>query len=247
MKYTLENSGLTVEATFTDEDVRDIFLPLLRRLTELHRQKGRRVLALLAAPPAAGKSTLAAFLQRLSEETPGLCPLTAIGLDGFHRRQAYLDSHTVVRDGETIPMSAIKGAPVTFDLDLMFEAVARVAAGEDCGWPRYDRTLHEPVPDALRVNGDVVLLEGNYLLLDEEGWRELRNHADYTIGITADPGLLRGRLIARHLAGGKSLREATRKADESDMPNIRLCLARSLPADLCLRLRDDGSFEILKD
>ena len=77
MKYTLENSGFTVQAEYSEADVKGIFLPLLRRLTELQRRKGGRVLVLLAAPPAAGKSTLAALLQLLSH-TPGLCPLTAI-------------------------------------------------------------------------------------------------------------------------------------------------------------------------
>lgn len=245
MKYTLENSGLSVEAEFSDDNVREIFLPLLNRLTDLRRRKGRRVLVLLAAPPAAGKSTLAAFLQRLSLQTPGVYPLTAIGLDGFHRRQEYLLSHTVERNGEIISMARIKGAPVTFDLELMREAVARVAAGEDCGWPRYDRTLHDPVPDALRVTGEVVLLEGNYLLLDEDGWRELRVFADYTIGIGADPEILRRRLIARHVAGGMPLRQAVRKTDESDRVNIRLCLEKSLPADLRLWLGSDGTFTVV--
>ena len=246
MKYTLDNSGLTVEAAFDEADIRDIFLPLLRHLTALRKAKGSRVLALLAAPPAAGKSTLAALLQKLSEETPGVCPLTAIGMDGFHRRQDYLMSHTVLRDGKSVTMASVKGAPETFDLDLMRAALARVAAGEDCGWPKYDRNLHDPVDDALRVTGEVVLLEGNYLLLDAEGWRELRDFADYTVGIVADPDMLRQRLVARHLAGGKSESEALRKTEQSDMVNVRLCLEHSLPADLRLRLGRDGRYEAVE-
>ena len=213
MRYTLENSGFAVEASFSEANVREIFLPWLERLTELRRRKGGRVLALLAAPPATGKSTLAAFLRHLSEITPGLCPLTAIGMDGFHHRQEYLLSHTVTRDGEAVPMARIKGAPITFDLESLRAAVARVATGEELGWPRYDRNIHEPVPDALRVSGDLVLLEGNYLLLDEDGWRDLRDFADHTTFIEADPALLRGRVIDRHIAGGMTPEEAARKAD----------------------------------
>lgn len=243
VRYTLENSGMTVEALFSDGNVEAIFLPLLRRLAALREQKGRRVLALLAAPPGAGKSTLAAFLEKLSRETPGLTPLTAIGMDGFHRRQAYLLAHTTLRDGEAIPLVKIKGAPETFDLEKLRRAVARVAAGEDCGWPRYDRTLHNPVEDALRVTGEIVLLEGNYLLLDEDGWRELRALADYAISIEADLECLRGRLVARHIETGKAPEEAAAFVEGSDLPNARLCLARSMPADLRLRLMPDGGFE----
>ena len=49
MKINIDNCGQAVEAVFSDDNVRDIFLPLLGRLTDLHRAKGGRVLALLAA------------------------------------------------------------------------------------------------------------------------------------------------------------------------------------------------------
>jgi len=243
MKINIDNCGQTVEAVFSDDNVKDIFLPLLGRLTDLHRAKGGRVLALLAAPPGAGKSTLAALLRQLSLEAPGLCPLAVIGIDGFRRRQRYLDTHTTLRDGVEIPLARIKGAPETFDLEALSAALRRVAAGEDCPWPTYDRMLHDPVPDALRVTEDVVLMEGNYLLLDAPGWRELRDLADITVSVIADPDMLRGRLIARHVATGKTLEAATRHVDDSDMRNARLCLEHSLPADLQLTLRCDGTFE----
>ena len=244
MNITLDNCGQRVDAVFFEDDVRQIFLPLLRRLSDLRRAKNGRVVALLAAPQGAGKSTLAAFLGQLSRRTPGLCPLTAIGMDGFHWPQRYLDSHAVRRDGKIVPLARVKGAPESFDVESLGRALARVAAGEDCRWPVYDRAIHDPVPDALTVTGDAVLLEGNYLLLDAPRWRELRRFADYTICIEAEPGQLRRRLIARHMAGGKSREAAVRHVDGSDMRNIRLCLDRALPADLQLRLRADDGFEV---
>ena len=243
MRYTLENSGQLVRAEFSEGNVRDIFLPLLWRLTALRRARGRRVVALLAAPPGAGKSTLAALLEALSRQTPGLEPVTALGMDGFHRRQAYLASHTVLQNGEAIPLAKIKGAPRTFDLDGLRKAIGRVAAGEDCPWPAYDRTLHDPVEGALRVTGEIALIEGNYLLLDEPGWRELCGCADYTLFITADPDRLRGRLMARHLSTGKPPELAAAMV-ESDMENAALCLTRSAPADLTLKLMDDDTFTV---
>ena len=243
MRRTLINSGRVIEAEFSDGNARDIFLPLLFRLTALRREKGRRVVALLAAPPGAGKSTLAALLEALSRETPGVAPLTALGMDGFHRRQAYLESHTLWRNGELIPMARVKGAPETFDLEALQSALSRVAAGEDCPWPAYDRTLHDPVDGALQVTGEIALVEGNYLLLDEPGWRELRAYADYTLFIAADPQRLRGRLTARHLSVGKAPETAAAIVD-SDMANARRCLERSAPADLTLRLMDDDTFTV---
>lgn len=245
MRRVLMNSGQAVEAAFSDENVRDIFLPLLERWTALRREKGRRVVALLAAPPGAGKSTLAALLEALSRQTPGLEAVTALGMDGFHMKQAYLLSHTVERDGQTIPMARIKGAPETFDLDGLRAALQRVAAGEDCPWPRYDRTLHDPVDDGPRVTGPIALVEGNYLLLDEPGWRELRACADDTVSISAGPEQLRKRLLARHLSAGKSP-EAAAAMVASDLVNAKRCLERSAPANLALRLLPDGTFERVK-
>ena len=235
-------NGIEVAARYSDRAVDGIFVPLLEKLTGMQRAAGRRILVLLAAPPGAGKSTLASFLERLSRERVGLCPVQAVGMDGFHRRQEYLLSHTTERDGKTIRMVEVKGAPVTFDLEKLLSAVRRVAAGETCGWPVYDRLLHNPVEDALTVDGEIVLLEGNYLLLDEEGWRDLAAYADYTVSVSAGEELLRDRLIDRKIHTGVAEDAAVRFVDYSDMPNVRLCLAKSVPADLRLRLDDSGDY-----
>ena len=235
-------NGIEVAARYSDRAVNGIFVPLLEKLTGMQRAAGRRILVLLAAPPGAGKSTLASFLERLSRERAGLCPVQAVGMDGFHRRQEYLLSHTTERDGKTIRMVEIKGAPVTFDLEKLLSAVRRVVAEETCGWPVYDRLLHNPVEDALTVDGEIVMLEGNYLLLDEEGWRDLAAYADYTVSVSAGEELLRDRLIDRKIHTGVAEDAAVRFVDYSDMPNVRLCLAQSVPADLRLRLDDSGDY-----
>lgn len=243
MEYSVRINGLMVNAVYRDADIRDIFLPLLWRLKDLQEEKGRRILVMMAAPPGAGKSTLAGFLEYLSRSTPGLTPIAVIGMDGFHRRQEYLLSHTAVQYGREVEMVKIKGAPVTFDLELLRERIKKVAAGEECPWPEYDRTKHNPVEGSC-VKGSIVLLEGNYLLLDEDGWRELGQYADYTIRITADPDMLRERLIARKAATGTGYEEAVKFVEYSDLYNVRLCLERCTAADLTLRVLPGGGYEV---
>ena len=242
IEHRVSINGIGVNAAYSERAVREIFLPLLRRLDVLRQKKGGRVLAMLAAPPGAGKTTLLSFLERLSNEEPELTPIQGIGMDGFHRRQEYLLTHFAERNGQQIRMVDIKGAPVTFDLGRLMESVRKVAAGGTCSWPRYDRLLHNPVEDALRVDGEIVLLEGNYLLLDADGWRGLSAFADYTISVTADEALLRDRLIERRIKTGVDREPATRFVDFSDMPNVRLCLEKTLPANLRLRLGEDGDY-----
>ena len=232
MEYNVNINGIDVAASYSEKDIQEIYYPLLRRLTALQKEKSRRILVLLAAPPGAGKSTLCSFLQKLSEENEELTDLQAIGMDGFHRRQEYLQSHTTIRDGKEVRMVDIKGAPVTFDLDRLRKRIEQVLSEDKVGWPGYDRHLHNPVEDACIVEKSIVLLEGNYLLLDEDGWRDLRSYADYTISIKADADMLRRRLIDRKIKSGNAADVAEKFVDFSDMANVRLCLEKTFPADL---------------
>ena len=127
---------------------------------------------------------------------------------------------------------------VTFDLEAFVAKIREVLDGGTVGWPTYDRHLHNPIEDAITVTGDIVILEGNYLLLDEDGWRDLHKMADYTIFLRGDEDVLRGRLVDRKEASGNSREKAEAFVDFSDMRNVRLCLNNSLPADLELKLKD---------
>ena len=243
--YPVTINGISFSASYSEQAVDEIFLPLLRKLTGLQKEKGRRILVLLAAPPGAGKSTLLSFLEHLADEHDDLGNIQAIGMDGFHKRQEYLVSHTVQRAGKEIPMVKIKGAPVTFDLEHLTESVKKIADGEVCGWPVYNRLLHNPTGNALTVCGKIVILEGNYLLLDMAGWNDLKNYADYTISVIAEEDCLRERLIGRRIKTGVDPEAAAQFVDFSDMPNVRLCLQKTVAADLQLRIDSAGDYHIV--
>ncbi len=236
MRYEVNINGIDVEATYRESSIKNIIEPLLFQLASMRRSKGRRVLVMLAAPPGAGKSTLASFLEHYAKEIIREFSFQAIGMDGFHRRQEYLLTHDTEVDGAMIPMVNIKGAPVTFDLDGLTAKIRQVIDCDTCTWPTYDRHLHNPIEDAIEVTGDVVILEGNYLLLDEDGWRDLHKLADYTIFINAEEDVLRQRLVDRKEASGNSRKKAEEFVDFSDMRNVHLCLDKSLKADLVLNL-----------
>ena len=151
MDYSANINGISVNAHYSDKTVNELLIPLLKRLAVLHAEKQKRILVLLAAPPGAGKSTLVSFLEFLAKKTISETTLQSIGMDGFHRRQEYLLSHTVNANGKEIPMVEIKGAPVTFDLGALEKKIAEVKEGNLCRWPRYDRLQHNPVEDSQRA------------------------------------------------------------------------------------------------
>src|SRR5690606_7726734 len=111
-------------------------------------------------PPGSGKSTLAAALARMLSGA-------VVALDGFHFTSAEL-----ARAG----LEHRKGSPATFHVQPLLTRLHRLREGRPVRVPVYSRTLHEPVPDAVRIDADVrwVIVEGNYLLLDAEPWRSVR-------------------------------------------------------------------------
>ena len=248
MIYKAEINGIGVEAYYSEESLKNIFIPLLEHLSGMCEKKGKRIIVMLAAPPGAGKSTLAHFLGYLSEGTEGVQPILPIGMDGFHHYQDYLDTNTMMREGKAHLMKEFKGAPETFDLPKLTEKIKQISEGEDCGWPEYYRIAHNPIEDAIRIQGEIILIEGNYLLLDLKGWKELREYADYTIKIMADETLLKNRLVERKALSGISREEAEAFVENSDLYNVRTCLKHTMDdTDLTLQLMEDNSLRIVED
>ena len=243
LTYNMEVNGLWQEVSFNAETIEEVFMPFLHELTDLKMTLDRKVIAYLVAPPGAGKSTLAQFLEQLSRErSKEVDVVRALGIDGYHYTAAYMNVKTIERDGEQVLMRDIKGAPETFDLDLLIDKIREVRQ-EGTNWNIYDRKIHDILPDYWSVEDDIILLEGNYLLLKETGWTNVRVLADYAVFIEAEPYLLRERLINRKIAGGKSREEAERFYDFSDSKNIERVLKNSARADETWKLLPDGDFE----
>ncbi len=55
IEHKVTINGIDVAVQYSEREVDEIFLPLLRELDRLQKEKGRRILAMLAAPPGAGK------------------------------------------------------------------------------------------------------------------------------------------------------------------------------------------------
>ena len=236
MEAKLTVNGFGFVARYGEKDVEHVLLPLLMRLTELQAERDGRLIAFLAAPPGAGKSTLAAFMEWLSRRTPEATPLQAVGMDGFHYPNAYLDAHSFVdEDGREVGMRSRKGAPQTFDVEGL-----RASAP----WPTYSRVLHDVVAASLPIRKKILLVEGNYLLLDEGRWTGLADLADFTVFLRAPEELLRERLVGRKVAGGSTPEEARAWYEASDGRNVARVLAHHSPADLELALGADGSLTV---
>lgn len=239
-------NGLTQDVKFSKTAIEEIFNPLLRKLTELQGLADRKIVAYLAAPPAAGKTTLAQFLEKLSRENIMFTNIRALGMDGFHYDSDYLKKNKILRDGQEILMNDIKGAPETFDVDAMQNKI-REARLEGTHWNTYDRIIHDVVHDALSVEDDIILIEGNYLLLEEPRWTNIRVLADYTVFVKAAPELLTERLISRKMKTGLTREQAENFYRNSDGKNVERVLKNSARANETWQLQPDGDYIKIDD
>ena len=227
---------------YTAETIEKVFMPFLHELTALRMTLDRKVIAYLVGAPGSGKSTLAEFLEQLSRERQNEVDIVrALPMDGYHYSAAYMNITTVERDGEQVLMREIKGAPETFDVDLLIEKIREVRQ-EGTNWNIYDRKIHDVLPDYLNVEDDILLIEGNYLLLKEIGWTNVRTLADYSVFLDVPFEILRERLINRKAQGGLSREDAEKFFEFSDAKNLRRILNNSAQADETWKFVTDGEF-----
>ena len=185
------------------------------RARDLIKRSGRALLGLVG-PPGSGKSTLAAALQAEFADVAQVVPM-----DGFHLANVEL---------ERLGRRGRKGAPDTFDAAGYVALLRRLRAqgADECVYaPEFRREIEEPVAGAIPVlpQTRLVIAEGNYLLLDDDPWREIAGLLDDSWYVEVDDALRRERLVQRHERFGRSRAEALAWVDGTDEPNARLIAA----------------------
>ncbi len=197
------------------------------RAVELAERPERAILGITGAP-AAGKST---YAERLVAEliADGL-EVALVPMDGYHLAQSALES---------LGLADVKGAPHTFDAAGFVALLRRLREREDTVWaPRFDRQLEDSIAATIGVGPeiDLIVTEGNYLLLDQEPWATGRELIDEVWYIDLSDDVRHARLEARHRHFGRSPEEAHARTYGSDERNAELIASTKPTADAVLNL-----------
>ncbi len=175
----------------------------------------------LAGPPGSGKSTVAAQLA-------GALGAVVVPMDGFHLDNTELDR---------LRLRDVKGAPETFDAAGFVRLVEQLRhADAPVSAPSFDRVADRTIDAAITIHPDdrIVIVEGNYLLLDRAPWAALRNLFDRTGYLDVDRAVRIERLVLRHVRHGRSREEALEFVQTSDEANAAVIAATRSVADVLI-------------
>lgn len=198
---------------------------LIKLLDNLKNDLKNRYFIALSGPPASGKSTISEKL--VKDLTLKGHNSSILQMDGFHYDDQILKQKSLLLK---------KGAPETFDVMGFLNFLFRLQNENEVAIPIFDRSLELSRSSAVIISKEtrVVIVEGNYILLKINPWRELHKFFNSTIMISTKHEILEKRLIERWRSFNIPEEEIKQKVFENDLPNGVNVYKNSILADFNL-------------
>lgn len=178
--------------------------------------------------PGSGKTTFSKIIvnrindiaKQASPDSPA--PATFLPMDGFHLTRAQLSAMP-----DPDHAHARRGAHFTFDASKFLSLVQslRLPLGDPIYAPSFDHAVKDPKDNDIVIlpTQRIVIIEGNYVALDKEIWREAAVLLDERWFFEVDFEVARQRLRERHVRAGivQTIEEGDKRAMENDLVNGR--------------------------
>ncbi|WOL08903.1 uridine kinase [Canna indica] len=199
----------------------------------------------LAGPPGAGKTTLASevvfrvnklWSKKVEVDSISCLEVAKVlPMDGFHLYRSQLDA--MENPDEAY---ARRGAPWTFNSELLLKCLHALRNEGSTYAPSFDHGVGDPVEDDVFVSCEhkIVIVEGNYLFLEEETWQDICSIFDEKWFLDIDIDTAMQRVLKRHISTGKEPDVAKWRIEYNDRPNAELIMATKKNADLVIKSVD---------
>ena len=156
--------------------------------------------------------------------------VSVVPMDGFHLSNKVL---------KALGRSERKGAQDTFDVKGFTTLIQRIKldSADPIYYPVFDRSIEESIAaqGVVYPSTRVVIVEGNYLMHDKDGWQEISPLLEQSWYAYLDEDLRISRLISRHIAFGKDPDSAKAWAKGSDQVNAELIETGVARCDFLIR------------
>ncbi|KAG0626826.1 hypothetical protein M758_2G154700 [Ceratodon purpureus] len=240
---SVQENPRVLQSSSMDETYDILANQLLSRA--LITETGQKYMVGIAGSPGAGKSTVAKevaarlnvlWLEKQGEKSGDIeaSPTeiaVAVPMDGFHLYRRQLDAME-----DPVEAHARRGAHWTFDPASLVKNLQQLRSQGWAHLPSFDHGVGDPVEKDIYVSPmhRVVVVEGNYLLMEEGEWTGLAELFDERWYVDIDIDEAMKRVERRHVSTGKTPDYAKQRVVYNDRPNAELIALTKRNADLII-------------
>jgi pantothenate kinase len=206
-----------------DVHMTHVYTHMAAEIQALRERLGKKqILVAIAGPPGAGKTTISTALMNLIPNS------IQLPMDGYHYYKRELNEFEN-------PTEAFRrrGAYWTFNGAKFVEAIKSLKENQCGDFPSFDHGVGDPIENDIHVTSEheVVITEGNYLLIEEAPWDELKGLFDFSYFVQCDLAILEDRVYKRHKLVGCTEEEARDRVVRNDSLNAQYILTTAGRAD----------------